>query len=198
VAGTALITTFTWHARRRGPAALLDVSLFRRRGFATALAYTQAGDRTPYVLLAVALLVIGLGIGSTIMPCMAAAFQGLPREQTPAATSVLNVIQRVSGTIGTALLAVFLQRAIATRAPREHGGLQQMATLPHGQHVHLAPALAHAFGSTFWIAVGLIAAGLIPAVLLPGRPRTTTAVPGQRSDPGGTVQGERPATNLEG
>jgi EmrB/QacA subfamily drug resistance transporter len=273
VAGVALVAMFLRHASRRGSAALVDVSLFRRRGFATAsattfvlgvalfgslillplyyqivrgqspmqiglllvpqgvgaalamplagwltdkrgaravvpagvvvgalgtLAYTQVGAQTPYWLLATALLVIGLGIGSTIMPCMAAAFQGLTREQTPAATSALNVIQRVSGALGTALLAVFLQRAIAARAPRQHGDLQQIATPPHGQHLHLAGALASAFGTTFWIAVGLIAASLIPAVLLPGRPVTTTAVPGQHSDPGGTVQGERLATNLEG
>ena len=272
-AGVALVAMFLWHASRRGSAALVDVSLFRRRGFAAAsattfmlgvalfgslillplyyqivrgqspmqvglllvpqgvgaalamplagwltdkrgaravvpagvvvgalgtLAYTQVGAQTPYWLLTAALLVMGLGIGSTIMPCMAAAFQGLSREQTPAATSALNVIQRVSGALGTALLAVFLQRAIAAQAPSQHGDLQQIATPPHGQHLHLAGALASAFGTTFWIAVGLIAAGLIPAVLLPGRPLTTTAVPGQRSDPGGTVQGERPATNLEG
>jgi MFS family permease len=271
-AGATLIAMFTWHASRRGPAALLDVSLFRRRGFATAsattfmlgvalfgslillplyyqvvrgqsplqvglllvpqgvgaalamplagwltdkrgaravvpagvvvgalgtLAYTQVGDQTPYALLAVALLVIGLGIGSTIMPCMAAAFQGLSREQTPAATSALNMIQRVSGAIGTALLAVFLQRAIAARAPRQHGDLQQMATLPHGQHVHLAPALAGAFGSTFWIAAGLIAAGLIPALLLPRRPQAATAAPHQDADTGRTAHGERLTTHVE-
>ncbi len=265
-AGAALVAMFIWHASRRGSAALVDVSLLRRRGFATAsvttfmlgvalfgslillplyyqvvrgqsplqvalllvpqgvgaalamplagwltdkrgarvvvpagvivgalgtLAYTQVGARTPYWLLAAALLVIGLGIGSTIMPCMAAAFQGLSREQTPAATSALNVIQRVSGAIGTALLAVFLQRAIAAQVPRLHGGLQQMATLPQGQHLHLAPALAHAFGTTFWIAASLIAAGLIPALLLPSRP------PDAAADMRRTAQGERVTTNME-
>ena len=113
------------------------------------------------------------------MPCMAAAFQGLSREQTPAATSALNVIQRVCGALGTALLAVFLQRAIAAQTPRQHGDLQQIATLPQGEHLHLAPALAGAFGTTFWIAVGLTAAGLIPALLLPSRPRAATAAPHQ-------------------
>src|SRR5262249_15666612 len=68
------------------------------------LAYTQVGAQTPYWLLAAALLIVGLGIRSTIMPCMAAAFQGPSREQTAGATSALNVIQRVSGAVGTALL----------------------------------------------------------------------------------------------
>ncbi len=271
-AGAALVAAFIWHASRRGSAALVDVSLFRRRGFATAsvttfmlgvalfgslillplyyqvvrgqsplqvalllvpqgvgaalamplagwltdkrgarvvvpaggivgalgtLAYTQVGAHTPYWLLAAALLVIGLGIGSTIMPCMAAAFQGLSREQTPAATSALNVIQRVSGAVGTALLAVFLQRAIAAQVPRLHGDLQQMATLPQAQHLHLAPALAHAFGATFWIAAALIAAALIPALLLPSRPPAPAAAPHQHADTRRTAQRERVTTTVE-
>jgi hypothetical protein len=40
VAGAALIALFTWHASRRGSAALRGVSLFRRRGFAAASATT--------------------------------------------------------------------------------------------------------------------------------------------------------------
>src|SRR5215472_9614602 len=103
------------------------------------------------------------------MPCMAAAFQDLSREQTPAATSALNIVQRVSGAVGTALLAVFLQRAIAARTPGQHGDLQRIATLPQGQHLHIAGALADAFGTTFWIAAGLTAAAIIPALLLPSR-----------------------------
>ena len=255
--GVALTATFVWHASRRGSAALVDISLFRRRGFATAsattfmlgvalfgslillplyyqvvrgqnpldvglllvpqgvgaalamplagwltdkhgarvvvpagvvvaaagtLAYTQVGAQTPYWLLGAALLVVGLGIGSTIMPCMAAAFQGLAREQTPAATSALNVIQRVSGAVGTALLAVLLQRAIAARTPGQHGDLQRIATLPHGQHLHLASPLADAFGTTFWIAAGLTAAAIIPALLLPARPPAAATAPDQDTD----------------
>jgi len=256
-AGVALIATFIWHASRRGSAALIDVSLFRRRGFATAsvttfmlgvalfgslillplyyqlvrgqnpldvglllvpqgvgaalamplagwltdkrgarvvvpagvvvaaagtLAYTQLGAQTPYWLLGTALLVVGLGIGSTIMPCMAAAFQGLAREQTPGATSALNVIQRVSGAVGTALLAVFLQRAIAARTPGQHGDLQRIATLAHEHPLHLAGTLADAFGATFWIAAGLTAAAIIPALLLPARPPAAETAPHQEDD----------------
>jgi len=255
-AGVALVAAFIWHAWRRGSAALIDVSLFRRRGFAAAsattfmlgvalfgslillplyfqvvraqspldvglllvpqgvgaalamppagwltdkhgarvvvpagvvvaavgtLAYTGVGAQTPYWLLGAALLIIGFGIRSTIMPCMAAGFQDLSREQTPAATSTLNVIQRVSGAVGTALLAVFLHRAIAARTPGQHGDLQRMATLPDGQHLHLADTLANAFGSTFWIAAGLTAAAMIPALLLPTRP-PAAAAPHQDAD----------------
>ena len=41
------------------------------------LAFTRVGADTSYRYFAVPLFVVGLGIGSTIMPSMAAAFQTL-------------------------------------------------------------------------------------------------------------------------
>jgi EmrB/QacA subfamily drug resistance transporter len=117
-------------------------------------AYTQVGADTPYWLLAGALFVIGLGLGSTIMPSMAVAYQAVPREAVAQATSAINVIQRIAGSVGTALLAVILQRSISTG------------------RAHTPPALASAFGTTFWVAFGLVATALVPALLLPRiRPR---------------------------
>jgi len=239
--GLAMVTIFVWHAHRRGKRALIDVSLFRRRGFSAAaatnfllgialfgslillplyyqlvrhqdplhvglllapqaigaalvmpiaglltdrvgarvvvsvgmgiallgaLAFTQVGAGTSYVYLASALLVFGLGIGSTIMPSMAAAFQTLKREETPQGTSAINAIQRIAGAIGTALLAVVLQRAIAADLPGFGGGIQGMAAL--SQQPHALPIVANAFGTAFWVAAGLIAVAIVPALLLPG------------------------------
>ena len=86
------------------------------------------------------------------MPSMAAAFQTLARDETPRATSALNAIQRIAGAIGTALLAIVLQHAITSRGTSD------------------APAYAQAFGTAFWVAAGLIAATIVPAMLLP-RPK---------------------------
>jgi EmrB/QacA subfamily drug resistance transporter len=119
------------------------------------LAYTQVSTHTSYLYLSGALLVIGAGIGATIVPSMAAAFQSVSRAETPRATSALNVIQRVAGAIGTALFAIILTHA-ATAAPAGHAG---------------GGITAGAFGTTFWVAVGLIATTLVPALLLPHRGR---------------------------
>jgi MFS family permease len=136
------------------------------------LAYTGVGAETSYAYLAAALFVLGLGIGSTNMPSMAAAFQTLAREETPRATSALNAIQRIAGAIGTALLAIVLQRAIAGGIPDLHGGIAGLARLSAQQREAVAPQLADAFATTFWVAVGLIAAAVLPALLLPrARPR---------------------------
>jgi EmrB/QacA subfamily drug resistance transporter len=238
--GLALVALFVWHGIVRGKDALIDLSLFRRRGFAAAgaanlvlgialfgslillplyyqtvrhesalqtglllapqglgvalvlplagwltdrigarlvvtagtivalvgtLAYTQVGARTSYIFLAAALLVIGVGLGCTIMPSMAAAFQTLTREETPRGTSALNVIQRVAGAVGTALLAIILQRAIAADIPHFRGGIDGLGAL--SRQPQTTPQLADAFGTTFWVAVALIAAALVPALLLP-------------------------------
>jgi EmrB/QacA subfamily drug resistance transporter len=145
------------------------------------LAYTQIGAHTSYVYLAAALLVLGLGIGSTIMPSMAAAFQTLAREETPRATSALNVIQRSAGAVGTALLAIILQRAIAANIPDFRGGIEGMAAL--SRQPHATPLLADAFGTTFWVAVGLIAVALVPGLLLP------SVRPEQQADESGVFGG---------
>src|SRR6266566_5302601 len=117
------------------------------------LAYTQVGAGTSYLYLSAALLVVGAGIGATVVPSMAAAFQALTRAETPRGTSAINVIQRLGGAIGTALFAIVLSRQAGA-----------------GAGVHGADgvgALAGAFGTTFWVAAGLIALAVVPALLLP-------------------------------
>src|SRR5207248_3379267 len=91
--------------------------------------YPQVGADTSYVLLAGALFLIGLGLGSTIVPSMAVAYQTAPRDSVAQATSTINVIQRIAGSVGTALLAVVLQRSIATTVPGVKGGLGALAAL---------------------------------------------------------------------
>jgi EmrB/QacA subfamily drug resistance transporter len=268
-AGLALVAGFVWHALARGSRsgdALIDLSLFGRRGFASAAGanfllgvgllgsmillplyyqsvrgqsplatglllvpqgvgaaiamplagwftdklgarlvvaggigvamlgtavYTQVGPDTPYAVLAAALLVVGLGLGSTIMPSMAAAFQTLSHQAIPRATSALHTIQRIAGAIGTVVLAIVLQRSIAGSLPGLHGDLQATAAMSAAERAHAAPALAGGFGTAFWVALALTATALIPALLLPRRPRPDEAgdarEPSEARDAGQTV-----------
>src|SRR3954447_5174815 len=125
---------------------------------------------TPYTVLAPVLVVRGIGIACAMMPAMAAAYATLSRAQVPRATSALNVIQRVGGWMGTALLAVVLQHQIASQlgaagVPAGSGGasLQQV---PDAVRARVADPLAAAFANTFWWAVGMSAFALIPATVL--------------------------------
>jgi len=142
-------------------------------------AYTQITPGTPYWYLAVALLLIGAGLGATITPSMAAAFAAIDRPAIPAATAAISTIQRIAGAVGTALLAVILQHALTARVPGFHGGITQAAALAAARPGAALPALAGAFGVTFLAAAALTAASLLPALLLPGRP--AAGPPGDRS-----------------
>ncbi len=143
------------------------------------LAYTQIGPGTSYAYLAAALGVIGLGLGATVAPSMAAAFQALSRAETPRGTAALNAIQRIAGAIGTAAFAIILQHAITASLPRHPGGAA-IAAISRQARADTAPALAGAFGITFWAAVALIAAALVPALLLPRPMAAGTRAPDTR------------------
>jgi EmrB/QacA subfamily drug resistance transporter len=117
------------------------------------LPFIWVGPGTSYALLAGVLVVRGVGIGSSMMPAMAAAFAVLRPDEVPRATSALNALQRIGGSIGTALLAVVLQRQ--TRALPGSG----------------AP-LATAFGHTFVWAAALTLLALAPAAVLAASERS--------------------------
>jgi MFS family permease len=130
--------------------------------------YTRIGADTPYWLLALALLLVGAGLGATITPAMAAAYQGLPRSATGDATSAINVIQRVAGSVGSALLAVVLQGEMTAQLPGFRGGIGQAAAVA-GSSARAAAAIGHAFAVSFVVALAISAVALVPAALLPGR-----------------------------
>jgi EmrB/QacA subfamily drug resistance transporter len=127
--------------------------------------YTQLTASTSFTVLGFALWVRGIGLGMTMMPSMAAAYQTLNRAAVPRATSTINIIRTIGGSLGTAVLTVVLQRQIVATIPGANG---ELGGLPAGAGT--SDALAAAFGHTFWWAVGLTAIGLIPALFLPRHP----------------------------
>jgi EmrB/QacA subfamily drug resistance transporter len=145
------------------------------------LAFTAVGASTPYWLLIGALFVRGLGLGMTMMPAMSAAYATLEHAAVPRATTALNILNRVGGSIGTALLAVILQ----TRITDTFGagvGLGSTEAASPAARAAAAPALAHAFGSTFWWAAAIVAASFLPALLLPRAATRRGSVPEPLAD----------------
>jgi EmrB/QacA subfamily drug resistance transporter len=101
---------------------------------------------SPFTVIGAAMLVRGIGIGLSIMPAMTAAFSVLDREQVNDASPQLTVLQRVGGSLGTAIIAVVLQG--------------------HIQHAHTQAALARGFGNTYWWVMGVTLLALAPTLLL--------------------------------
>ena len=125
------------------------------------------GPTSSYTWLALVLLVRGIGLGCSMMPTMASAYAVVRSDQVPGATSVLNTLQRLGGSIGTALLAVVLSdqaRAALGSGAAGSGGIVQ--TLSPAVRAHVAAPLASAFGTTFWWALSATLIALIPAVVL--------------------------------
>jgi MFS family permease len=104
------------------------------------------GAHTSIVWLCAAMVVRGVGIGFGFMPAMAAAFAALERSELSDATPQLNVLQRVGGSIGTAVLAVVLQRALVG--------------------AHTLEGVASAYGTAFWWSAGISALSIIPCIIL--------------------------------
>ena len=125
-----------------GPLALFGVLLTA----AATIPFALIGAHTSIVFLCAAMVVRGFGIGFAFMPAMSAAFASLERHELSDATPQLNVLQRVGGSIGIAVLAVTLQRGLTS--------------------AHSLSAAASAYGTAFWVAVGLTAVAIIPCVVL--------------------------------
>jgi MFS family permease len=127
--------------------------------------FTQVTASTPYWLLGVALGVRGVGLGFTMMPAMASAYALLQRNQVPRATPMLNVIQRVGGSIGVAVLAVVLQRQIGSQVGAAGAGGAIHGLSAQAREAVSGP-IATAFAHTYWISLGLTAVAVIPAIAL--------------------------------
>ncbi|MGH2889113.1 MAG: DHA2 family efflux MFS transporter permease subunit, partial [Solirubrobacteraceae bacterium] len=125
-----------------GPLALLGVIAIA--GFT--IPFGMIGAHTSVAWLCVVMFLRGTGLGFAMMPTMAAAYAALDRAELSDATPQLNVLQRVGGSIGTAVLAVVLQRAMVG--------------------AHSLGDLAGAYGTAFWWSAALAAAAIIPAVVL--------------------------------
>src|ERR1700754_4016493 len=109
--------------------------------------FVLLGASTPFMLIGAAMVIRGFGIGMSIMPAMTAAYAVLTPKQVTHATPQLTTLQRVGGSIGTAILTVVLQGHLATAGPTQS-------------------AMANALGTTFiWVMV-ITAAAILPTLLL--------------------------------
>jgi EmrB/QacA subfamily drug resistance transporter len=108
--------------------------------------FALIGAHTSIVGLSVAMLLRGVGIGLAFIPAMAAAFASLERREVADATPQLNVLQRVGGSIGVAVLAVVLQRALLG--------------------AHSLGAIASAYGTAFWWSAAITALAIGPCLML--------------------------------
>jgi len=145
---------------------------------------------TSEVLLAGTLFVRGIGLGLTMMPVTAAAYFGLTHAEIPKASTTMNIVRQVGGSVATALFAVVLERQIVTQlgpAAAKAGGSTGVISSTAALPPQVADPVAAAFAHTFWWAIGAILLAFIPTLFLPNRAATATATHDEGGDDADSV-----------
>ena len=124
--------------------------------------FTFLSATTPQWLIMVALFFRGMGIGGSMMPAFAAAYAALKGPEIPDATSGLNVLQRVGGSIGTAILAVVLASQLGNLTGGGGAPAATSADIP----LPIREQMATAYANTHWWVLGLSIIAFIPAIVL--------------------------------
>jgi MFS family permease len=132
------------------------------------LPFVFIGAETSYWLIGTAMIFRGFGIGMSMMPSMTAAFSVLRRDQVAHASPQLTVLQRVGGSIGTAIFTVVLQRGIDS-SPQTAAGV------------------AGAFGNTYWWVMAVAVAALVPVIVLARVERLAKTAPAPETLPSRAV-----------
>ncbi|TWD84619.1 EmrB/QacA subfamily drug resistance transporter [Kribbella amoyensis] len=151
---------------------------------------TQLTATTPYPLIIGMLIVMGFGMGATMMPLFTSALKTLAGPQVARGSTLLNITQQIASSCGVATMSVILTNQLnnspiipgTENIPGLDGGLHetQAAILANTRPeslipLHLDPVAiarglveaAEAFANTFWVAWILVILTLIPALMLP-------------------------------
>ncbi len=136
---------------------------------------------TGYPFLLAALFIMGLGMGGTMMPIMSAALRTLKPHDIARGSTLMNIIQQVAASAGTALFSVLFTNAIKSNASTSlltagddedkiAAALDKFDLVPEQipNAMRALPIdLADAFAGGFLVATILTACVLVPAFLLP-------------------------------
>ncbi|MEP7023405.1 MAG: MFS transporter [Actinomycetota bacterium] len=145
---------------RFGPRALITSGMVL--GGAAMVYLTQITVTTSYLTgVLPALVVAGLGFGSIFAPAINTATAGVARSDSGVASALVNTMQQVGGSIGTAALSTVALTATAGYLVTHHGG-----------RLVQAAAAVHGYTLAFTVSACLFGVGAVLAVvLLPSRPR---------------------------
>lgn len=135
---------------------------------------TQIGPDTSYWLILSVLFVMGMGMGSTMMPTMTAALQTLTNHMIARGSTLMNIVQQIASSVGTAIMSVVLTNQItgspfagpAIAAQHDPRIAEQ---LPPGAVQEGLTDAANGFGTTFTVACALLLVTFVSAFFLPRR-----------------------------
>jgi EmrB/QacA subfamily drug resistance transporter len=131
-------------------------------GAAGVALFTQITPASGYAALVLpAELLIGIGLGLSVMPLFATATREADPADAGATGAAANMAQQIGASVGTAVLNTIAAAATASYAASHHG-LTGAATASHGYSV-----------ASVWAAAVLVLASLIGGALITTRPGRT-------------------------
>jgi EmrB/QacA subfamily drug resistance transporter len=136
---------------------------------------TQISSTTPYPVLIGLLFIMGLGMGSTMMPIMTSALKTLRTADVARGSTLLNITQQIASSIGVAVMSVILTNGLKDAplaypaiAARHNSQIAAQIGGEAGIKEGLAQA-ANAFAHTYWVAFALVLVTVVSALFLPRR-----------------------------
>jgi MFS family permease len=133
---------------------------------------------TPAWTTALLLCGRGFALGLTIQPLIVTTLGRLAPRELADASTLFNIVERVAGSFGVALIGTFFQVRAMSHVdaalgvlPSGGGGLNSLAQLPAPLRALVAIAITDGFHDTIWVLVGLCATGCLASLFLKGRSR---------------------------
>jgi EmrB/QacA subfamily drug resistance transporter len=179
---------------RQGPGKIVLVGIALITAGLGTFAFGVARQAAYQPTLLVALAIMGLGMGCTMMPLSVASVQALSPHQIARGTTLMSVSHQAGGSLGTALMSMILtnqfnrseyisaanklaslrQKATASGVPVDPSAIPPQTLAPDFSS-NVLHDLSHAYTAVFVIAVVLVVTTIIPAAFLPKRPASDTA-----------------------
>jgi EmrB/QacA subfamily drug resistance transporter len=139
------------------------------------------GATTPYSYIITAFVIMGLGMGSTMMPVFTAALSSLKDHDIARGSTLMNITQQIAISMGTAMFSVLLTNAYNNHATvvqptlaLQNGATAASLGLTEAQARIVQVAGLHfmgqSFGDVFLVATVLVGLCLVPAFFLPRKP----------------------------
>jgi MFS family permease len=144
---------------------------------------------TSYTYIITAFVIMGLGMGSTMMPVFTAALASLKDHDIARGSTLMNITQQIAISMGTAMFSVLLtnaynahEKVVLPTLALQNGATPESLGLSPGQAQAVMAAglqfMGESFGDVFLVATVLVGLCLVPAFFLPRKP------PEHHVDPG--------------
>jgi len=124
--------------------------------------------RTPIVAMSAAMLLVGVGVGTTMQNFVLVVQNAVPLKDVGAASSTVAFFRSLGGTIGVSVLGAVLARQVAARINQDlaAAGGQNVGALPTQAQEIVRAAYGDATGHIFLISAVVALLGVVAAVLL--------------------------------